>query len=285
MRASPAWPPTIRASWRASHTTGRWRGSSPAPWRAPGSGNRRPRPVSSRSRRPPMADATDFGSPLYQAMHSRRHQRQELIRKIEESTGRRLLVYYANVNHHDAEISPLDVAPFQDLLYNCTVGCDLDLLLQSPGGDIDTAEKLVYMTRQRVKGFRVIVVERAKSAATMIALAADKILMSSTSELGPIDPQITIFSADGQQVRRPARSFLDGLELVKKSVEKDGSLNAAYYPIVSQVDPALLDFCEKAIQRSAQFAEKWLNKHMLAGRPEKAKEVARRLIDVEQYRS
>jgi len=224
-------------------------------------------------------------SPLYEALHAERYQRQELIRKIEGQTGRRLAVYFANLSQQDASISPADIAPFQDILFDCDGQCDLDLLLQSPGGDIDSAEKLVYMIRERVQSLRIIVVERAKSAATLIALAADEILMSSTSELGPIDPQVTIFAADGRPLQRPARSFLDGLEQIKGSVVGEGGLNPAYYPLLSQLDPALLDFCEKAVRRSEQFAEKWLMKFMLRDDHERAGRIAKRLTDVDQYRS
>ena len=141
------------------------------------------------------------------------------------------------------------------------------------------------MIRERVQSLRIIVVERAKSAATLIALAADEILMSSTSELGPIDPQVTIFAADGRPLQRPARSFLDGLEQIKGSVVGEGGLNPAYYPLLSQLDPALLDFCEKAVRRSEQFAEKWLMKFMLRDDHERAGRIAKRLTDVDQYRS
>jgi ClpP class serine protease len=144
-----------------------------------------------------VADPVRFRSPLYEALNSKRYQRQDLIRSIEEQTGRRLAVYFANAEHHAAAISQTDIAPLQDLLFDCEGRCDLDVLLQSPGGDIDSAEKLVYMIRERVASLRILVVERAKSAGTLIALAADEILMSSTSELGPIDPQVTIFAADG----------------------------------------------------------------------------------------
>ncbi|HEV2854422.1 MAG TPA: hypothetical protein VHC97_16635 [Thermoanaerobaculia bacterium] len=109
--------------------------------------------------------------------------------------------------------------------------------------------------------------------------------MSSTSELGPIDPQVTTFAADGRPLQRPARSFLDGLEQIKRSVVGEGDLNPAYYPLLHQLDPALLDFCEKAIRRSEQFAEKWLVKFMLREDPGQAGRIAKRLTDVEQYRS
>lgn len=233
----------------------------------------------------PVEPAEHSRSPLYEALHSKRYQRQQLIRHIEETTGRRLAVYFGNVDQAGAGIGSGDIAPFQDILSDCEARCDLDLLLQSPGGDIDSAEKLVYMIRERVRSLRIIVVERAKSAATLIALAADEILMSSTSELGPIDPQVTVFAADGRPLQRPARSFLDGLEQIKRSVSAEDGLNPAYYPLLSQLDPALLDFCEKAIRRSEQFAEKWLVRFMLRQDQERAAQIARRLTDVEQYRS
>lgn len=226
-----------------------------------------------------------FRSPLYEALNARRYQRQDLIRQIEDQTSRRLAVYFANTANYGSDVAPGDIAPFQDILFDCDQGCDLDLLLQSAGGDIDSAEKIVFMIREKVKGLRILVVERAKSAATLMALAADEILMSSTSELGPIDPQVTVFGADGRPLSRPAHSFLNGLEEIKKSVTREGSLNPAYYPLLSQLDPALLDFCAKAISRAEQFAEKWLTKYMLAGDVEKAKDIARRLTNVEQYRS
>lgn len=201
-------------------------------------------------------------------------------------TGRRLGVYFANVEHPNSGISQPDIAPIQDVLSDCDSNCDLDLLLQTPGGDIDVAEKLVYMIRQRVGGFRVIVAERAKSAGTLMALAADEILMSSTSELGPIDPQITISTAEGRPVNRPARSFLDGLDLIKKDVTLNGGvINPAYFPLLSQLDPALIDFCVKAIGRAEQFAEKWLKMYMLKGKARQASKIAKRLTDVAKYRS
>jgi hypothetical protein len=151
---------------------------------------------------------------------------------------------------------------------------------------MDVAEKLIYMIRQRVKGFRVIVAERAKSAGTLMALAADEILMSSTSELGPIDPQITLSTAEGRPIHRPAASFLDGLELIKQDViQNHGKINPAYFPLLSQLDPALLDFCVKAIKRSEQFAVKWLKNAMLKGNTRQAVKIAKRLTNVARYRS
>jgi len=116
-----------------------------------------------------------------------------------------------------------------------------------------------------------------------MALASDEILMSHLSELGPIDPQITTFTPDGKQISRPAHSYLDGLEEIKKYVREEGHLNPAYYPLLSHLDPALLDFCLKALSRSEQFAEKWLTAHMLSGESEKAKDIAHKLATDKEF--
>lgn len=122
-----------------------------------------------------------------------------------------------------------------------------------------------------------IVPESAKSAATLIALAATSIVMSDTSELGPIDPQIIITTASGEPTSRPARSFLDGLETIKAEAETTGTLSPAYFPLLAQLDPALIDFCRKAIQRSELFARKWLLKAQCSGDRTKANRIAKYL--------
>lgn len=68
---------------------------------------------------------------------------------------------------------------------------EIDLWLESPGGDADAAYKVVLALRQRCRHLRVVVPDYAKSAATLMTLGADKIMMASTAELGPLDAQIT----------------------------------------------------------------------------------------------
>lgn len=225
-------------------------------------------------------------TPLYHALQKERYARQELLQDIERETRRDLIVYIANLQHLGGAIDRNDIMAFGDLLEGKTgANTDLDLLLQSPGGDIDVAEKIVYMCRDRSRSFRVIVAESAKSAATLIALAADEIIMGYTSELGPIDPQITVdITPEGMPDSRPAHSFLDGLEAIRQEVEEaKGKLSPVYFPLLQQLDPALIDFCKKAISRSRQFAEKWLKKSQCKDNPEKAKEIAEKLSDPKRY--
>jgi ATP-dependent protease ClpP protease subunit len=224
-------------------------------------------------------------TPLYYSIHKDRYSRQQLISDIQGETHRELIVYIANLQHPGGSINQNDILAFSDLLQD-KAGKDVDLLLQSPGGDIDVAEKIIYMCRNNTKSFRVIVTESAKSAATLIALAADEIVMGHTSELGPIDPQIIVTTASGQTIDRPAQSFLDGLKAIQKEVEEaKGILSPVYFPLLQQLDPALIDFCKKAVRRSQRFAEKWLNYSQCKGNPKRAKQIARKLAGTKRYLS
>lgn len=224
-------------------------------------------------------------TPLYRAIHEGRYSRRQLIKDIQDETHRQLIVYMANFRHPGGTIDKNDVLAFGDLLQD-KADSDLDLLLQSPGGDIDVAEKIIFMCRGSIKSFRVIVAESAKSAATLIALAADEIIMGHTSELGPIDPQIVITTASGETIERPAQSFLDGLKAIQAEVdEAGGKLSPVYFPLLQQLDPALIDFCKKSIARSRRFAEKWLRKSQCENNPKKAEKIARKLVDPKRYLS
>lgn len=233
------------------------------------------------------SDSPSVPTPYFEISHTDRYTRQNLIRKIEEQTKRRLLVYFANVGATDVDsgIDSSDIVLFQDLLYDFKKDDDVDLLLQTTGGDIDSAEKMVAMLRERAAGFRLIVTERAKSAGTLMAMAADEIVMSSVSELGPIDPQIMVETSDGRLVQRPAQSYLDGWEQIKKQSNEEGVLSPAYYPLLTQFDPALLDMCNKELRHSREFAEKWLRQYMLKDDPNKAQTIAQALSDVKTYSS
>lgn len=222
-------------------------------------------------------------TPFYRALHKERYSRWQLIKDIQNETRRQLIVYIANTQHPGGGIKQNDVLAFGDLLEG-KAGLALDLLLQSPGGNIDVAEKIIYMCRNNTESFRVIVAESAKSAATLIALAADEIIMGYTSELGPIDPQVVVTTPDGRIIGRPAQSFLDGLKAIQAETdEAGGRLSPVYFPLLQQLDPALLDFCKKAVTRSRRFAEKWLKKSQCKNNPKKAKEIAKKLVDPKRY--
>ena len=67
---------------------------------------------------------------------------------------------------------------------------EIDLWLESPGGDAHVSYKIALLLRSYTPKLRVIVPDYAKSAATLLSLAADEIYMARAAELGPLDAQI-----------------------------------------------------------------------------------------------
>lgn len=149
-----------------------------------------------------------------------RWRRRRLIGRIERETGRPLLCYVS----HGRPISRDDVLGLQALLNAVPPGAPLDLLLHSPGGDVNAAEKLVDMLRAKVDaataaadgdGLRIVVPDWAKSAATLMTFGADRIVMSDTSELGPIDPQVDFRRGDRTETYS-AWAYLTALQMAEE---------------------------------------------------------------------
>lgn len=218
-----------------------------------------------------------------QNVHFGKITRQEIIKAIESKTGRCLLCYTSIFNHPMAHINREDILPIEDVLRSIGNCEKLDLMIHSPGGDPNAAEKIIKSCRSYAKEFRVIVPNSAKSAATLIALGADEIVMGHVSELGPIDPQITYRLPNNQIVNHPAQSIIDAFYKIKRETEK--KLLPAYIPILNNIDIALLDYCEKATIRAKELAEIWLSKHMLKDEPDKAKRIAEILSDARTHLS
>jgi len=212
--------------------------------------------------------------------------RKPIIQRLQERLGGRVVVYVASPFHPLPEIMIQDIPLFEDLLRSVAEADVGYLIINSPGGDANVAEKLLLMCRQRFsKEFNVIVPDFAKSAATMIALGSDKILMGYLAELGPIDPQLRIGLAPLGGEVIPARSFIDGLEIIRRKITEDHDPVQMYFPMMSQIRPEILARCYAAIDGARKFAEKWLKSYMLKDDPEQAGRVARWLSEGEMYKS
>ena len=66
----------------------------------------------------------------------------------------------------------------------------IDLILHTPGGLVLAAEQIACALKRRRAPVTVFVPHYAMSGGTLIALAADKIVMDENAVLGPVDPQV-----------------------------------------------------------------------------------------------
>lgn len=71
----------------------------------------------------------------------------------------------------------------------------IDIILHTPGGLVLASEQIAYALQRHPSKVTVMVPHYAMSGGTMLALAADEILMDENAVLGPVDPQIGQYPA------------------------------------------------------------------------------------------
>lgn len=119
--------------------------------------------------------------------------KKQLIQKIEKLRNSRVITYLTSdrqgaVGTPSARIA-MDIVPIISKHLRAIGKTEnIDLFLYSSGGDTMVPWRLVAMMREYCDKFSVLIPYKAHSAATMISLGADEIIMSDLSELSPIDP-------------------------------------------------------------------------------------------------
>lgn len=201
------------------------------------------------------------------------------LQRISAITDRPVVAYYsAFLTAPPTPMTSINLQDMQGLMevFKGVPGPALDLILHSPGGQAEATDSLVRYMRSRYSDVRVFVPMVAMSAATMWAMSADEIVMGKHSQLGPIDPQITL-PATG--IPMPAGALVDQFEKAVDECAETPQRVAGWLPTLQQYPPGLLNFCESAAKLSRKLVGEWLNAYMFAGNPEKAEEVANWLAD------
>lgn len=179
-------------------------------------------------------------TPMFTAMHAARYSRQDMIKEIDQIEGTSLICY---VGGDRTEIERDDTLRFVDLLHNIGPGEPIDLMIHTGGGDVDACEKLIQLLRANLgeARLRAIVPEMAKSAGTIMAIAADEILMSSSSELGMIDPQIAMKDSQGNWFSHSVIEYLRAFDYYSGLLSGDARNTLA--------ERMLLDFDAKIVAK------------------------------------
>jgi hypothetical protein len=203
--------------------------------------------------------------------NARREARQALIRNIQNLRGRPLLVYYS----HNL-LTEQEVKNFYQLFAGVERVPAIDLFLLSYGGIATEAYKMARMLHEHADHVGVLVPYKAKSAATLLALAGDEIIMGPASELGPIDPQFR--TRVGEETRYlPALAIKEGLEFFEKRIAENPDLLPLYYQITKSLDPLLVGSYVREIESAKQYALRLLNAHMFKNNAHAAQNAAENL--------
>jgi hypothetical protein len=199
-----------------------------------------------------------------------REARISLINKIEQKRKSKLLAYVTGDRQGvEAHIAP-DVLPLLER-HLCALLRDnpkqIDLFLYSRGGHSDTPWSIVTLVRELLgdRRFCVLMPSKAHSAATVIAVGADEIVMTPMAELGPIDATI---SRGPHNPRDPSsgqplpmsvedvRGYMDLLDIYRFNDAEERI--QAFSHLAKQVPPLGLGAVNRLLSQTRKVAEQLL---------------------------
>lgn len=196
-------------------------------------------------------------------------------RRLEKYTQRPLIVYSTDfLNRPKLQACNEDIAidlSDRDGVLEVTRALNsdkVDFIICSLGGMPEAADSIVTILRRKFKHIRVIVPSVAKSAAAMIALSGNELVMDADAELGPIDPQFVLRNSHAPA---PAQAIIDQFEKAQEVVGKDPARLGAWLPILQQYGPALYQQALNAIEMSKNYVRDYLKTGIFAGEADGAK--------------
>ena len=124
----------------------------------------------------------------------------QLIVDLEKARKSKVIVYFTSDRYpFGSRIAEDAVRPLYDHLINLDFESKenvIDLYLYSRGGDVSVPWRIATMIREFCEEFNILIPYKAHSAATLLSLGADNIIMGRKAELGPIDPTLVRGTAE-----------------------------------------------------------------------------------------
>ena len=141
------------------------------------------------------------------------------------------------------------ITEFVDAILDTPKGGPLDVMLTTTGGDGEAAFRMASICRSEREDVRIIVPDSAYSAGTILALAADKILMSSSSTLGPIDPQI-LLPEKGPFAWMSANAMVEAVDNLQKQAQANDYALRFAITMLGEIDAILYQTAKNAMDRT-----------------------------------
>jgi hypothetical protein len=155
-----------------------------------------------------------------------------------------------------------------------------DLLVVSNGGDSTVAWRIMSLLRERVKTVGALIPQAAFSAATLLALGADEIVMHPCGNLGPVDPQITAPRPGSKElIQFGSEDLAEFLRFVRDNVglSDQEHLKSAFELFCKESGAVPIGVAARASQLSLSMGEKLLRMHMKDAEGQKAKAITETL--------
>ena len=212
------------------------------------------------------------------------NRRIKAIKTLEEIRQSSVFVLWTKEDLEDYGFNTLD-----EMLEEEDPSNDIDLVVLSHGGSAEAGYRIgrTFQNHARRKGvaFRVVVPLYAKSAATLLSLGADEIVMGSRSVIGPIDPQVPKFDPSlGRRTYVSAMTIVDGLKFISEFVDDIPAMDRVFKEILRKQSFTIEDIGSLARMRETakQYAQELLSGGMFQDKNQ-ARECADRLVDYYKY--
>jgi len=197
-------------------------------------------------------------------------ERKELYKSFEEIRQKPLITYVTSIRDNMSAQMARDAIPpiIEQINKVPKEKKEVDFLIISNGGDPITALRIITILRERFGKISVVLPYVAYSAATILALGADEILMHPYSNLGPVDPQMLIQkpNAFGQreQVQFSSEDIRNYIEFIRSDVgiTDQAQLITAFNSLAADVGPINIGSSKRNQQLSLSLSTKMLETHL-----------------------
>ncbi|WFN37182.1 hypothetical protein L1994_01970 [Methanomicrobium antiquum] len=196
-------------------------------------------------------------------------ERNILFQQIESERGRPLIAYITSSRQNAQGNIASDVIPefCRQILEIPEKEKKIDILIISRGGDPIVSWRIISLLRERFEEVGVLIPYEAFSAATLIALGADEIIMHPFSNLGPVDPQLHITkNNEGKQenINFAAEDLSHYLDFVSNDlgVSDQEQKERAFELVAKEVGAIPIGFAKRSSNLALSLGEKLLKLHM-----------------------
>ena len=190
--------------------------------------------------------------------------RKIIYEKIEKIRKRPLIAYVTSIKPGSSVQMATDIIPFFIKQINSIKDSDsVDILILSNGGDPIVSWRIISILREKFKNISVLVPYTAYSAATLLALGANEIIMHPYANLGPLDPQLSFPDKNGKQKTIGYEDIVKYIDFIKDISNNEPSvLIDALDKLTKELSPTLIGFAKRSSNLGLTMCKKLLETYM-----------------------
>ena len=190
--------------------------------------------------------------------------RKIIYKEIERIRKRPLITYVTSIRPGENVQMATDIIPFLIRQINKIKNADsIDIIILSNGGDPIVPWRIISILRERFNNIGVLVPYTAYSAATLLALGADEIIMHPYANLGPLDPQLSFPDSNGKQKNVGYEDIIKYIDFVKDVSNNEPTvLINSLDKLTKELSPTMIGFAKRSSSLGLTMSKKLLETHM-----------------------